>query len=292
MRNIKTASKRTFTKSQIKQLEELITLRVSSPRSQQKHIRQQMRDIGFYGGKEFGITGMTLEKFHDLIKRKEITVVDDDKSDSKQPSFNSKEKEDKQLVTEAFTKENHEDNGKSILDLLSHFKMFDPNKDEESKLPISGGNYIILLRESSEIPNKIGKPTFTEIPFDGKSYRVLYTGISSENHGLRNRDYKNHFKGTAGKSTLRKSLGSLFGYIKIPRDKNNPTNGKTTFKVDDEEILSNWMKKNLLLLYYANTNYEKIELELINSLNPPLNMKDNHNVVNMDFRNKLHDIRK
>ena len=44
-------------------------------------------------------------------------------------------------------------------------------------------------------------------------------GISTVS--IRKRDYQQHFIGNnAGKSTLRKSLGSLMGFPKIPRDKN------------------------------------------------------------------------
>ena len=38
---------------------------------------------------------------------------------------------------------------------------------------------------------------------------MLYVGLSG-GRGLRKRDYRNHFKGTARNSTLRKSLGALF----------------------------------------------------------------------------------
>ena len=52
---------------------------------------------------------------------------------------------------------------------------------------------------------------------------------------LKKRDYKQHFAGNnSGGSTLRKSLGSLMGLKKIPRDKNNPFNGKTKFSETDE----------------------------------------------------------
>lgn len=37
------------------------------------------------------------------------------------------------------------------------------------------------------------------------------------------------------------------GLKKIPRDKNNPFNGKTKFSETDENKLSEWMRHNLLL---------------------------------------------
>lgn len=63
-----------FTKEEIEQLEKLIRLRVTSDRNSQKRIRANMRDIGFYGS-DYGITDMTIDKFHALIEQGQIKVV-------------------------------------------------------------------------------------------------------------------------------------------------------------------------------------------------------------------------
>lgn len=63
-----------FTKEEIEQLEKLIRLRVTSDRNSQKRIRANMRDIGFYGS-NYGITDMTIDKFHILIEQGRIKVV-------------------------------------------------------------------------------------------------------------------------------------------------------------------------------------------------------------------------
>lgn len=277
-----------FTPAEIKQIEALITLRLSSPSSKGKSIRDKMRAIGFYGS-DFGITGMNLEKFHNLIKTGKIEIIGgdcrkdtDNGTDHAVKSVTSPIHVDNQQVKENATKD--------LSDIIKKFKVFDPSKDKESILPDNAGNYIVLLRDGSNIPDIIGEPTFTEITVEGKSYRVLYTGISSQS--LRTRDYKTHFHGSAGRSTLRKSLGSLFGYRKIPRDKNNPSNGKTKFNDDDELTLSKWMNQSLILMYYPTSDCERLELQLIKALNPPLNLKDNDNAVNSEFRNKLSALRK
>lgn len=85
------------------------------------------------------------------------------------------------------------------------------------------------------------------------------------------------------------------GFKKIPRDKNNPFNGKTKFLEVDENKLSEWMKHNLLLFFREEKNViniEEIEKELINSYNPPLNIKMNNNTINEDFRELLKELRK
>ena len=74
-------------------------------------------------------------------------------------------------------------------------------------------------------------------------------------------------------STLRKTLGSLFGYQKIPRDKNYQINKKTKFGAEDENCLTAWMERNLLFAYLANDKSKELESFLIDSLLPPLNVE-------------------
>lgn len=167
------------------------------------------------------------------------------------------------------------------------FELFDPMKDKEDKIPDKSGNYIVVLREKVELPVIDITPIYNMY----KGYRVIYTGISSKN--LRKRDYSQHFTGNnAGRSTLRKSLGSLMGLEKIPRDAKKPENGKTKFTDADEEKLSAWMKENLLLFFLCENEFATLEEFLINELNPPLNIQGNKNEVNQDYRDKLRKLRK
>ena len=172
------------------------------------------------------------------------------------------------------------------------FKLFDPQTMDASVIPNSPGNYIIVLAdEKAWLPREI-QPQFTKIEYEGKEYAVIYTGISKN---LKRRDYDQHFtKNNAGQSTLRKSLGSLMGLRKTFRDKNNPENGKTKFIEEDEIHLSDWMKKNLLLLYKTNNadQAQKEEEEMIRQYNPPLNIQKNSNRINKEFRNLLKELRK
>lgn len=160
----------------------------------------------------------------------------------------------------------------------SEFILFDPHINSPMDVPDACGNYIIVLKQGSHLP----KTSITPIMSKFKGYNVIYTGIAGKS--LRNRDVKNHFSGNAGGSTLRKSLGCLMGYGFIPRDKCNPDNGKVKFSDKDETALSIWMIKNLLLFYNVNDDYASHELELINKYNPPLNLKDNHNPINAEYR--------
>lgn len=175
----------------------------------------------------------------------------------------------------------------------TNFKLFDPQIDAANKLPDSPGNYFLVLRTGCQLPQIGITPIFTQWEHEGKSYNIIYTGISSKS--LKERDYAQHFTGNnAGRSTLRKSLGSMMGFPKIPRDKNKPENGKTKFNEQDEEQLSQWMKQNLLLFYKV-CNAQKIEENEKNYIckyNPPLNIQGNTNEINKDFREALKKLRK
>ena len=136
------------------------------------------------------------------------------------------------------------------------------------------------------------QPTFSTLTYKGTDYRVLYTGVTSKT--LYERVFKTHlFGNNAGKSTLRKSLGSLWGYSFIYRDKNpNPAKTpKTKFRDEDEKAITQWMKQNLLVLVVPNANFDDDETELIETFNPPLNLYKNNNVVNLSYRAQIKKLR-
>lgn len=167
------------------------------------------------------------------------------------------------------------------------FKLFDPKIGNLDSVPSMPGNYIVVLRKNRKLPSLVIHINIVYSKFEG--YDVIYTGLAS--NSLRDRDVRKHFNGTAGNSTLRKSLGCLFGYNLIPRDSNYAENKKTKFNDIDEEKLSDWMKENLLLFYYPNNNYTEVESYLIQQLNPPLNLDKNNNIINLDFRKYLSQLR-
>lgn len=158
-----------------------------------------------------------------------------------------------------------------------NFRKFDPATDCHLDLPVLPGNYIVALKPGCSLPACPVPYTMTK--YEGLD--VIYVGKSKS---LRKRDYNSHFNGTAGRSTLRKSLGCFWNYPFVPRDKNNPGNGKVMYGAGNEAALSSWMEKNLVLLYCANGNCDEDELSLICSYNPPLNLDGNINPVNSVFR--------
>lgn len=172
---------------------------------------------------------------------------------------------------------------------MANIKLFDPMTMDSSMLPNVAGNYVFILRKGSQLPKVDIEPKIPEVTLDGNTYQAIYTGIASKS--LRNRDYRNHFvDNDASRSTLRKSIGSLFGYDLILRKENDKRHNK--FKPNDEEKLTKWMKNNLLLAFVENADPESMEDKLIAELNPPLNLDKNDNTVNAEFRALLSKLRR
>ena len=175
----------------------------------------------------------------------------------------------------------------TALNLLNcHMKYrFDPQYDNPDDLPDQPGIYMICIKNKDIPEEKIPSVVCQEID----NTPIIYIGIS-ETQGLRNRDYKNHFKGTARNSTLRKSLGSLFGWR---ADRIYDNSGRYRFNVTREEELTNWMHDNLIMIYWFDLNMEigALETKLINELDPPLNISKNKSPINEAFRKELKKLR-
>lgn len=168
---------------------------------------------------------------------------------------------------------------------LNTFIKFDPSVDNGNQLPEVPGNYIVLIRNFEDLP-ELDQDMTCQLFHD---LDVIYTGVAGTS--LRTRIWKNHLGGNAGHSTLRLSLGCLFGYTLIPRDKNDINNGHVRFNADDEKALTAWMMANLIFYYIPNDLPEIAETELIDRLNPPLNLSKNSNPENMEFRLALSELR-
>jgi hypothetical protein len=272
-----------FTPDTINKLEELIKLRIKTPSSGQKSIRQKMRNLGLYGQDDWGITDMQVSDLHSLIKSGLIKII----GCNFKPSSASTTVSKPIPTVKPKTQKSSTTSSTNIDKILESFKAncFDPKLDLETKIDDCPGNYIICLRKNVKLPTVSISPILTK--FEGLN--VIYTGIAGGS--LRTRDFRQHFKGdNAGRSTLRKSLGVLFGYKLIPRDK-DPNTGKTKFNIKDEQELTEWMLENLIMYFLPTSDFNSIEIKLINQFNPPLNIKDNYNEINADFRRLLSSLR-
>ncbi len=266
-----------YLQSEIDALHRLIDRRKSASPAEQKKIRQIMRKkYGFWGWKHWGITNLDHYHLDNLIASGKIQVV---KSVS----------EFKNNITGMPAKARLSTTNLELKEALTQFKKLIPSVDNMSILPSDAGNYIICLKSESELPKTNPLPQYTS--FQG--LRVIYTGLSTDLNG---RDYQQHFlEDDASWSTLRKSLGVLFKYKLVPRvSKRDPSkvSDKTKFSAFDEANLSLWMKKNLVLFYMDNKDFENLECKLIDYFDPPLNLsKVDKNSKNADFRSLLTKLR-
>ncbi len=273
--------KQRFTKQEAEQIRALIREKNRATPSRQKEIRNKIRNIGFYYT-DFSpqVEGYTVAGFDELIKSGQIEIIEEEP----QATIHKRPEETKPKLVETKTPP-LKDPGLDTI--LPEFKKnrFDPKIDSEIKIPGRPGNYIVCLRNGSVLPPVDIIPKMKKLA----GLNVIYTGIASKN--LRKRDYRQHFTGNnAGRSTLRKSIGSLMGLKKVPRDK-NPASKKTKYTESDEAKLSHWMASNLVLFFYANNNFNNIEEEFIQHFNPPLNLQGNDNPINRDFRSLLSKLR-
>ena len=158
-----------------------------------------------------------------------------------------------------------------------------------TKLPDAAGAYIICSKNTDILPATMKKLEYSYV----NGLPVIYVGIAgrptSRAKSIRKRDYKNHFNGNARTSTLRKSLGVLFGFEKEYKSETN--NLKYRFIGKHEELLSKWMKENLLMHFVTIDNPMEFEIYLINIYEPPLNLKDNNSERNRTFREELSRLR-
>lgn len=290
--------KRVFTSNEITELKKLIEEKIIASPEKQKGIRNKIRNLKFYYS-DFrdDKPGYTIKDLENLIQSGEIKVIGENELSRSIPRNEEeilKDKEEspievlpyndsKRNPKDTFTEE-RDINFESILESFNMNK-FNPETHTEKEIEDCPGNYILCLKENAKLPVRDHMIVFEK--FDG--LEVLYTGIAGKS--LRKRDYKQHFIGNnAGRSTLRKSLGVLFGYKLIPRDK-NPLTGKTKFNEEDEKLLSKWMKKNLIMFYYPTGNYDTLESKLIKHFNPPLNLSLNKSNTNKEFRKYLSSLR-
>ncbi len=273
--------KNQFSEFEFEMLKKLTSEKVKASPDKQKGIRNKIRNLGFYYS-DFNTqkNGYDLKDLQQLINSGQIKIIGQNKLLKPKVSELIKPTQSQKIET----KVNNYENLSQILTKFSANR-FDPMLDHETKIDNSSGNYIICKRKNVDLPKNT-----TEIQFKKfEKLEVIYTGIAGKS--LKTRDFRQHFKGNnAGRSTLRKSLGVLFGYKLIPRDKDSNT-GKTKFCIEDEIKLSDWMQKNLIMYFLPNSDFNILEDKLIEYFNPPLNLSKNRNLVNLNFRKKLSELR-
>lgn len=81
-----------------------------------------------------------------------------------------------------------------------------------------------------------------------------------------------------------------FGRIDEPSVERNTDDGFILF--DPSKHSSDYIPDNPGNYFKSNLNPDELENELMNELNPPLNLKKNNNVKNKEYRCKLSELRR
>lgn len=175
---------------------------------------------------------------------------------------------------------------------LDKFVLYDPMEaNGTSSIPDAKGCYLIVLRLNAtfiECKKIAIAPKLTSIDVLGTSYSVVYVG---ETKSLRD-EYENNFLGKVGNnSSFWKSIGCLMGYTLYQGDTSSATGAFSKFSVAAEKGIKKWITENLLFLYCADEGGKCTEQEMINAYNPPLNLLNNSNKVNSQYRKKLSELR-
>lgn len=74
---------------------------------------------------------------------------------------------------------------------LKSFTLFDPAKDDKGAITEQPGNYAILLRQGSKLPDIGVSYIPCLVNYNGEMYELIYVGRSEDS--LRNREYDKYF---------------------------------------------------------------------------------------------------
>ena len=151
-------------------------------------------------------------------------------------------------------------------------------------VPTKSGAYACYFRS---VPSQV--PVQDCVRFDNLT--LLYIGISpaqqqSKSH-LRNR-IRTHYTRNASASTLRFTLGCLLADDLDIQLRRTGRTQRLTF-TDGEQKLSEWMSRNMYVVWRTCDRPWSLEVDLINSVSLPLNL--NHN-QNHKFHPQLSEVRR
>jgi predicted GIY-YIG superfamily endonuclease len=188
------------------------------------------------------------------------------------------------MIQDRQAEENEPLKGGKVVKIPKGFKIVD---FDSLNVPNSPGNYIWLLKDGCNLPQpkSMPNPIFNRIKVGDKELRAFYTGIG-DNLSQR---FRTHLNGRIARSTLRKSIAAL---MELPFESYlSGTKKKHRLSDEDEKKVSSWLRSNCILMYKGNKDCESMEQDLINELDPPLNIKGNPHHNNSSYVNLLSQLR-
>jgi hypothetical protein len=279
------ARRSTFTRSQVKEIRQLLRKLRVAERSEQKTIRAKLRRIGFHIS-DYDTTGagFTVSDFDGLLQRGVVSGIDDGEVDAGKPDPN----------TAPTTRSTAPKLESAENDPPSHLRASAVPADTALAgvlaalsaprhslarggplLPDRGGLYAIY--GSAEVWQllSLGDP-----PDD----RPLYVGKAEDS--LVTRDLRTHFgeqrlgrQSLTGRSTVRRSLAALLpdelGLDARPRNPRKPGRyANYGLSLEGDRALTAWMRSNLTLAAWIGDRRRLAEVEskILQHWKPPLNL--------------------
>lgn len=254
--------KTTYTAQEIEALKQLIQLRVKADRSKQKHIRDKMRDMGFYGS-EFGIRDCHVSDLERLINCGIIKVVGGKQEMQQTPMATASPidavKAERKPSSPTFQA------GEDAENSLINGPFVAVSSLNDGSVPNDSGLYCIKLRKGIALPTRYG-----DVRDDG----IIYIGQAVV---LKERLWDNELN-HEGAATFFRGVGAMLGYLP-PRGsligKKNQNNYR--FSPEDTECIRQWMRVSLLVnwIHVEKEELDNVEKQLIKKYCPIFNNKHN-----------------
>ena len=252
----KLKGKNLFTQKEINELKRLITLRVNSTnRSEKKKLRNKMREIGFYGGDDWGINDCQIADLERLVSERRIKVISNNLISKSEYNSNTVEPAKEKIATVLVSVEEELIKGdfKSVSSLSA------------DAIPNEAGIYCIKLREGSTLPSKFGKI---------REDRIIYIGIASKS--LRERLYEEELNHKRA-ATFFRSIGAMLDYLPPKGSLYGKKTRNYKFSPENTDKIRKWMRQSLLVNFIKVKKSEigNYESSLIKKYSPFVNISKN-----------------
>jgi len=256
--------KKEFSENEANQIRKLVKQKLLASTTEQKGIRNKIRDLKFYFSDFSEKKGYTVEDFEQLIRSGQIKIISVE-SLIKSESNEVKRESPKKIEVKTNIRVG---NIEQKLFAPENFKQY---SDLDTEILESTGFYCLKLKANSILPEK-----YQNI-LDNRKMKFIYIG-KAEGQTLRERlDQEIEHKRPG---TFFRSIGCLLKYSPmIGHLKGHSNQNNFKFSLSDTYEIVKWLKSNIELSIVKNTGSFEIEKELIGKFCPLLN--DIHNPMKL-----------
>jgi hypothetical protein len=264
MKSTTMKGKNRFSENEASQIRKLIKRKLMASTSDQKFIRNKIRDLKFYFSDFSGMKVYTIDDFDLLIRTGQIQITGNEYSSQRTLNELKIESPLNTDVTEIVRE------GKIEHSLIAEGN-FKPYSDLDAKILDSPGFYCLRLKPNSSLPKKY------QYILDKRKLKYIYIG-KAEGQRLRDRLAQEIEHKSPG--TFFRSIGCVLGYFPMAGHlKGHVNQDNYKFSPSDTTKIVNWLKSNIELSIVQNTVSFDIEKELIERYCPLLN--DTHNPLKL-----------